>query len=101
MKKIIKVDADLAELVPVYLNSRRDELERISALLKAGDMPALQVIGHKMRGSGGGYGLDFLTELGERMENSAKAGDKAALTAQAAELKDFLESVEIEFLPAQ
>jgi len=99
MKKIIKVDADLADLMPVYLKSRREELARIQALLEAGDMDALQVIGHKMHGSGGGYGLDILTDLGARMENSAQAGDKAALAAQAAELKDFLDSVEIEFVP--
>jgi HPt (histidine-containing phosphotransfer) domain-containing protein len=98
MKRIIKVDAELAEIIPAYLQNRRDELARLPALLEAGDFDALRVIGHKMRGSGGGYGLDLLTELGERMENSAKAADKGALTAQAAELKEFLDSVEIEFV---
>lgn len=101
MKKIIKVDADLAGLIPAYLQNRRDDLARIPVLLEAGDLDALRVIGHKMRGSGGGFGLDFLTEVGTRMETSAKAGDKAALAAQAAELKDFLESVEIQFVPAE
>ncbi len=99
MKKIIKVDADLAELVPVYLASRREELARVSALLEAGDFDELWGIGHKLHGSGGGFGLDFLTELGERMEKSAKAADKAALAALAAELKDFLDTVEIEYVP--
>ncbi len=99
MKNIIKVDADLAALMPVYLRNRREELVRIQALLEAGDMGALQVIGHKMHGSGGGYGLDLLTDLGARMESSAQAGDKAALTAQAAEMKVFLDSVEIQFVP--
>ena len=97
----IKVDAELADLFPVYLKSKRDELARIPSLLEAGDFEAVRVIGHKMRGSGGGYGLDFLTELGERMENSGAAGDKAALAAQAAELKAFLDSLEIEFVPAE
>ena len=99
MKRIIKVDSDLAELMPAYLKNRREELARISSLLETGDFAALQVIGHKMHGTGGGYGLDLLTDLGARMENSAQAGDKAALTAQAAELKDFLDSAEIEFVP--
>ncbi len=99
MKKIIKVDIELRELMPVYLETRREELGRISALLEAGDFDALWVVGHKLHGSGGGFGLDFISELGERMEASAKAADKAAVTAQAAELKDFLESIEIEFVP--
>jgi len=99
MKRIIKVDAELADIIPAYLRNRREELALLPGLITAGDFDALRRIGHKMRGSGGGYGLDLLTELGERMENSAKAADKAALTAQAAELKEFLDSVEIEFVP--
>lgn len=99
MKRIIKVDGELAEIVPAYLEHRREELARLPALLEAGDFEALRGIGHKMRGSGGGYGLDLLTEIGERMENAAKAKDKTALAAQAAELAEFLESLEIEYAP--
>lgn len=101
MKNVVKVDAELADLMPVYLQSRREELARIAGLLKAGDFSALQTIGHKLHGSGGGFGLDFLTDLGMRMESSAQAGDKSAFEEQAAELKDFLDSVEIEFLPEE
>ncbi len=101
MKRVIKVDADLADIIPDYLRNRRDELALLAGLIAAGDFDALRRIGHKMRGSGGGYGLDQLTELGERMETSAGAGDKAALTAQAAELKEFLDCVEIEFVPGE
>jgi len=99
MKRIIRVDGELAEIIPAYLEHRREELARLPALLDAGDFDALRVIGHKLRGSGGGYGLDPLTEIGERMENAAKAKDKTALEAQTAELKEFLESVVIEFAP--
>lgn len=96
-KTTIVVDGDLAELMPIYLQSRRDELERLPELLKQGDFTQLQGIGHKLRGSGGGFGLDFLTELGKRMEAAGSAADKQALAAQVAELKAFLESLQIEF----
>lgn len=98
MKKVIEVDADLSELIPLYLQSRREEVPRIYTLLDAGDFTALWGIAHKLHGSGGGFGFDFLTELGERMEQSAKAGNKAELYSQAAELKDFLDSVEVLFV---
>lgn len=101
MKTIIRVDAELAEILPAYLQHRREELARLPALLQAGSFGEVQAIGHKLRGSGGGYGLDLLTEIGGRMENAAKAKDGAALAAQVAELKEFLESVEIEFGPGK
>lgn len=100
MKTIIEVDAELADLIPGYLQNRRDELVRIYELLEAGDFGALWGIAHKLHGSGGGFGLDFLTELGERMEMAAKAGDKAGLSAQTAELKEFLGAVEVKFVTA-
>jgi len=95
MKRVIEVDADLIELIPLYLQNRRDEVPQFNALLDAGNYAALWGIAHKLHGSGGGFGFDFLTELGVRMEESAKSCDKAALCAQAAELKDFLDSVEV------
>lgn len=99
MKKIIKVDEDLKELMPGYLLSRRGDVVRIAELLEAGDFDSLWTIGHKLHGSGGGFGLDFITETGARLEKAAKARDKSALKAEAAGLKDFLDSVEIEFVP--
>ncbi len=97
----IKVDADLKDLMPVYLQGRRDELPVIVLLLAKGDFAGLKAIGHKLHGSGGGFGLDFLTELGVRMEKSAAGCDKAQLAAQAAELKEFLETLEIEYVPVE
>ena len=99
MKRIIQVDAELADILPAYLEHSREQLAGLPALLAAGDFDALRVIGHKLRGSGGGYGLDLMTEIGERMENSAKAKDKPALAAQTAELKEFLDNVEVQFVP--
>ena len=98
MKKTIEVDADLIELIPLYLQSRRDEVPRIYALLDAVDFPALWGIAHQLHGSGGGFGFDFLTELGKRMEKSANACAKGEIYAQAAELKNFLDTVEVRFV---
>ena len=99
-KFIVRVDKYLADIVPSYLKGRRDELPVIDELIGKEDFAGLKAIGHRLHGSGGGFGLDFLTELGKRMEVSAAASDKAVLAAQAAELKDFLENLEIEYVPA-
>ena len=96
-KTTIVVDEELADLLPVYLQNRRDELERLPALLKQGDFTQLQGIGHRLRGSGGGFGLDFLTELGKRMEAAGSSADRQALAEQVSELRAFLESLQIEF----
>lgn len=96
-KTVIVVDAELADLMPGYLSNRKEELEKLPALLRSGDFEQLKSIGHRLRGSGGGFGLDFLTELGRRMEESGAAGDRSALERQTDELKAFLEGLQIEF----
>jgi len=99
-RTVIVVDAELEPLMPAYLRNRKEDLVQIQALLREGDFAQLAKIGHKLRGSGGGYGLDFLSGLGKRMEEACAAGDGAAIEAQAAELREFLETVVIEFSPS-
>lgn len=96
-KKIIKIDPDLKDLLPTYLEHMAQYLAAMPQLLEAGKFEELWSIGHKIRGSGGGYGLDFLTEFGERLEAAAKTQDKPAIEAQIKELKEFLDSLEIEY----
>jgi len=96
-KNIIKVDPDLKDLVPVYLENTREHLAAMPQLLKEGRFDDLWAVGHKLHGSGGGYGLDFLTGLGERLEAAAKKRDKPAIEAQIKELADFLDSLIIEY----
>lgn len=98
MKKIIKVDAELAGFTPDYIKNRLAEAAMIPALAEAGAFAELWTIAHKMHGSGGGFGLEQVSEIGARMEKSAKAADKAALCALAAELKEFLDSIVVEYV---
>ena len=89
------VDKDLAELMPGYLETRRRELPELLAFLAAGDWEALAKLGHKLAGSGGGYGLDRISELGKQVETLALARDAAGIAARLAELKDYIEDLEI------
>jgi len=94
-KITVKIDPDLKELIPTYLEHVAQHLGAMTQLLKAGDFDALWKVGHQLHGSGGGYGLDFLTECGVRVEATAKKQDKQAVEAQINELKDFLERLDI------
>jgi len=94
-KYLISVDKDLQDIVPGYLETRRRELPELLALHAAGDLDALRKIGHKLAGSGGGYGFDRLSELGRQVETLALAGDAGGVGACLAEIKDYLENLEV------
>ena len=96
-KNIVKIDPDLKDLVPTYLAHTAEKLAAMPQLLKDGDFDALWGMGHQLHGAGGGYGLDFLTEFGKKMETAAKDSDKPAIEAQIKELKEFLDTLVIEY----
>lgn len=95
-KIIITIDdEDVLELIPVYLRGRRDELDVLRDAVAQKDFETLLGLGHKMKGSGGGFGLDRISEIGGNLESSAKEQDLPAIEQEIADLLDYLERVEV------
>jgi HPt (histidine-containing phosphotransfer) domain-containing protein len=91
------VDRDLEDLIPGFISNRRRDTERIEAALEQGDFDAIRIVGHSMKGSGGGYGFDAITDLGARIEKAALDLDSGAIAAVNRELRDYLQLVNVEF----
>ena len=70
-----KIDPDLKELIPDYIEKRRGELSELKTLLENLDYPSIQKIGHKLRGSAGSYGFPILSETGKEIEEGAHDQD--------------------------
>ncbi len=90
---VVNVDRDIADLVPLFLEQRKTDLEAMATAIPAGDFAALRRIGHGMAGSGSSYGFDAISALGERVMLAARAGDALTLRVLQAELTDYLERV--------
>jgi PAS domain S-box-containing protein len=91
----IEMDPDLEDIVPGYLAARREELPRMIALLAVSDFTNLAILGHNLKGTGTSYGFPDLTRIGIALEGSAKRPDRAALSTELAELKEYLSRVEL------
>jgi HPt (histidine-containing phosphotransfer) domain-containing protein len=94
-KTVVFVDEDLQDLIPGYLENRLKDMEAIQEYLAQGDYEAIRSIGHKMKGSGGGYGFDEITNIGRAMEEAAKIGDREEIQKQTEALKTYLDHIEI------
>lgn len=93
----VRLEADLAHLIPGFLANRRAEIGRIGELLAAQDGPALRRIGHNLKGCGSAYGFDPISEFGARIEQAALSGDFAAAAAAQAQLADYLARIDVRF----
>lgn len=94
---IVRIDKDLEDLIPGYLERRQGDVASILKALEKSDNEAIRIIGHTMKGSGGGYGLDRITEIGRYIEGAAKSGDREEILRQVDELSDFLSSLKVVF----
>ena len=81
----------LAAILPGYLARRRADVAAIGAALETGDFAAIRTIGHNMKGSGAGYGLEEISAIGARLEEAADAADSERAAAVSRELAGFLE----------
>ena len=95
---IVRIDSDLEELIPQYLKNRRRDVQSILADLESGDYQAIGVIGHSMRGSGGGYGFEIISRIGEEMELSADSKSAGQIRKSVEELSDYLDRVEVVYV---
>jgi PAS domain S-box-containing protein len=66
----------LAEQIPAYLDHCRGDVILMLAALDRADFNAVIIMGHNLRGSGGGFGLQAITDFGASIEHSAGEADE-------------------------
>lgn len=96
MKDIkVKIDKDLKPIIPQFLQNRKNDIKEIQNYLKENNFGEIEVIGHSMKGSGGGYGFNKITQFGKNIEEAAKNENKEKITNNIEELDNYLKEVEV------
>lgn len=96
-KITVKIDSDLEDLIPGFLDNRQKDMENLNKAVNIKDYKTLQSIGHSLKGVGGGYGFHRMSEIGAAIENAGKDSNLDVAKAQIAELGDYLSRLDIEF----
>ena len=93
----VTVSRELEPLMPRFLANRKLEITRLQALLAAADFDAVRQAGHSLKGVGGSFGFQALTDLGGRIEANASARDAAAVAASIEEYADYMRHLVVRF----
>jgi hypothetical protein len=91
----IRVDPEIAALIPGFLANRHKDIELLLDAVNQGDFETARILGHSMKGSGGGYGFDGITDIGAEIETAARRNDPVAIRSQVTALSRYLARVEI------
>jgi HPt (histidine-containing phosphotransfer) domain-containing protein len=96
-KVIVEVDEDLSDLIPGFLARKRDEANAILDAAQRDDFAVIGRLAHRIKGEGGSYGFDKMSEIGRILEEAARLHSDVAVTRAANDLLDYLERLEIRF----
>ena len=94
---VVFIEEELAGIVPIYIQRRKNDVTVLKEALADKDFPVLKNKGHSLKGSGGGYGMFRLTELGAQLEVCAKSEDSAAACRIIDEIEKYLQNVVVKF----
>jgi HPt (histidine-containing phosphotransfer) domain-containing protein len=89
------IDPGLKEIVPGFLENRQRDVQALEAALQQNNLAQIRMIGHRMKGDGGGYGFDAISMMGDALEQAAAREDRDAIRRHTAGLIDFLARVTV------
>ena len=92
---VVTPDPEIAPLVPQFLAHRRADVARIQEYIDSGAWEHLRMLGHKMKGTGRGYGFARITDIGRALEQAGSDEDAGAARSAASKLDAYLDRVRV------
>jgi len=96
--KMVKVQKDLEDLIPNFLNNRNQDVELATELVLKSDFSALKTLAHAMKGTCMSFGFHDAAEIVANIEAAAKNENGATISGDLSRLKNLFESIEVEFI---
>ena len=81
-------DDEWAEMQEMYINHTSKELKNIKENLDSAAFDSLRTFGHNIKGSGGMYGFNEITNMGAKIES-------AAMNENLEDIKSHLDALEV------
>jgi len=85
-------DDEWAEMQGMYISHTLKELNTIKEDIKSTTYDSLRTFGHNIKGSGGMYGFNEITDMGANIESAAKDSDIDKIKSNLETLEIFLKS---------
>jgi len=96
-KIIVKIDSDLEEIIPMFIDNRHKDLKELDESLSSNDLSSIEVIAHKLAGNAGSYGFMDLSKIGANLELACKEKNQENIEKFISEYKNFMAKLEVVF----
>jgi len=95
--KRVVVSPELREMIPLFLDEMHSFCRSMEEALDSEDFASIQGLSHKIKGAGGSYGFQYISRLGESIENAAVRKEKNDIRNRLGELIQYLDKVEVSY----
>src|SRR5471032_1781634 len=89
----LRVGHKFADLIPAYLLNCRQNVVAMADALDRIDFETVTFLGHQMKGSGGAFGFQAITDIGAALQEASESADAAASRRSLDELSSYLDSL--------
>lgn len=94
---LVHVEPGMNAAVAAYVEKRRKDIPTYRKALAERDFEALRVMGHRMKGTGTGYGFPMLSAIGDTIEQAAIRNDEGGITEAVDRLAWYIDHVKVEY----
>jgi len=95
-KTVLPEEDEFLALVKEYVLDMKQQAPRIRQWLDSGAFDSIERAGHNLKGTGGLYGFDVLTQIGTSLEKAAVKRDVEVIERLCEELAVYISEIGIE-----
>jgi HPt (histidine-containing phosphotransfer) domain-containing protein len=92
-KIIVKIDQDLEDLIPQFMENTKNDIASINDAIINNDLETIRRMGHSMKSYGSGYGFDYISAIGKSIESAAVKEDLPLIKQTVKKLTNYLDKV--------
>ena len=90
---LVRTKPKFADLIPAYLQNCRQNVIAMADALDRVDFETVTFLGHQMKGSGGAFGFQAITDIGAALQEAGESADTAASRKSMGDLSSYLDRV--------
>ena len=94
---VVCVDEDFEDLIPEFFEDIHNDLQSMTEALAGDDYEAVRQLAHSIKGAGGAYGFDAITDIAKHIEDAGKSENRDNVEKYVTELSDYLEHVQVKY----
>ena len=92
---VVYIEPDFAEFIPEFFEDIRQDIQVMNEALQEQDYQEISRVGHSLKGAGGGYGFNTISETARSLETAAKEGRAEDITLWINKLRTFIDEVRV------